>query len=309
VAALLSLFGGAGLGQLYNGRGRRAAVFWLGSPILYCLGAGLTVRLPVRFLSLAPLLLPLGWGLAALIDAWRDAGRPGRGVPRPWFSHGAVCAGLALLNVFVWGPAWVGATRMTWVRAYRIPTGGMEPTVLIGDHLLADMSMYGLRNPFSGSILSRRREPARGEIIVFLDPKDRRREFLKRVIALPGETVEVRNKRVLVDGMPLSEPYVRFIEEDSGDEGDPSSPRDNWGPQLVPPGHLFVLGDNRDNSRDSRYWGFVPSDDVRGMARVVYYSTPPSRESFRSQNGSDWVRKTLSAVLLVRWRRLGMVLS
>ncbi len=214
-----------------------------------------------------------------------------------------------MLNVFVWVPAWVGATRMTWVRAYKIPSGGMEPTVQIGDHILADMSAYGLRNPLSGSILSRRREPSRGEIIVFLYPEDRSREFLKRVIALPGETVEVRNRQVLVDGKPLSEPYVRFIEEDPKDGGDPRSPRDNWGPQLVPPDHFFVLGDNRDNSKDSRYWGFVPRGDVRGVARVVYYSAMPPRESFRPRTGSDWVRETVLAVLLVRWRRLGMVLS
>jgi hypothetical protein len=188
LSLLFSLFGGPGIGQLYNGRWPKAALFCLASPPLYCLGVGLTVRLPVRFVNLIPLALPLGWGFAVAVDAVRDASRPRVVGPRPWYSHGAFCTGLALLNVFVFGPAWVGATRLTWARAYTIPTGTMEPTVLAGDHLFADTSAYGFRNPLSGAMLWRRREPTRGELIVFAFPEDRTRDFLKRVIGLPGET-------------------------------------------------------------------------------------------------------------------------
>jgi signal peptidase I len=176
------------------------------------------------------------------------------------------------------------------VEAYSIPAGSMEPTILIGDHLFVDKFAYALRSPLSGAALVHRRDPVRGELIVFLYPDDRSRSFLKRVVGLPGETVEVRGPDVLVDGRRLEEPYAnRWREPDATDD---------WGPAVVPARHLFVLGDARDNSRDSRHHGFVPMEDVLGEAALVYLSISHARGE----------APTLLAPQNIRWSRIGRVL-
>jgi signal peptidase I len=143
--------------------------------------------------------------------------------------------------------------------------------------------------------------------VVFKYPEEPTRDFIKRVIGLPGETVEIREKVVYIDGKPLDEPYVHFLEPPLH-PGDPEfglrieGRGDNWGPRVVPPGMLFVLGDNRDNSKDSRYWDYLPIDQVKGRALMVYWSYEASREEYR-RTGMDWVRDTLAAFGKTRWRR------
>ena len=164
----------------------------------------------------------------------------------------------------------------TWVvQAFKIPTGSMENNLLVGDHLLVNKFVFG---PSLGS-LERAVLPmtsvARGDVVVFKYPEDPERDFIKRVIGLPGETLEVRRKVVYIDGQPLDEPYVHYLQP-------PSSPtaheftsydvREAFGPVTVPAGHYFVMGDNRDNSQDSRYWSFLPASYVKGRALVVYWS-------------------------------------
>ncbi len=157
----------------------------------------------------------------------------------------------------------------TWaVQAFKIPTGSMEPTLLRGDHLLANAAAYGYRLPFQATPSLWRRSPARGEIAVFRFPPNPTQHFVHRVIGLPGETVEIRDRTVHVDGQPLDEPYAAFIDD---------AERADWGPEVVPPGQYWMLGDNRDNSRDSRYWGFLPESEFIGRIGVVYYSIEPSR--------------------------------
>ena len=162
----------------------------------------------------------------------------------------------------------------------------MERTLLVGDSFLADVT------PFT---------PRRGDVITFLFPEDRTRVFIKRVVGLPGETVEVRGRAVLVNGRPLDEPYARFI--DALDEEDDPPGRRGWGPHTVPAGHLFVLGDNRDNSRDSRFWGFLPTDQVKGRALIVYWSYEASRDEYHRTGYGEWVKDTLSAFTRTRWDR------
>jgi signal peptidase I len=147
----------------------------------------------------------------------------------------------------------------------------MEPTLLIGDHLLSDRMAYGYRLPLLDRPLSAPRLPTRGDVVIFLFPEDRTRMFIKRVVGLPGETVELRDRVVSIDGRPLDEPYVKYLQPPR-EPDEPPRPTDDWGPETVPPSHLFVLGDNRDNSKDSRYWGFVPVEDLRGKAKLVYLS-------------------------------------
>ena len=165
------------------------------------------------------------------------------------------------------------------VQAFKIPTGSMENNLLIGDHLLVNKFIVGP----APSSLERTLLPIgsidRGDIVVFKYPEDPERDFIKRVIGLPGETVELREKRVFVDGKALEEPYVHFLEP-PGNEGGfhevtSSDVRERYGPVTVPANQYFVMGDNRDNSQDSRYWGFLRREYIKGKALIIYWSYAP----------------------------------
>jgi signal peptidase I len=194
------------------------------------------------------------------------------------------------------------------VQAFKIPTGSMETNLLIGDHLLVNKMVY---SPSLGSweaALLGKKPIRRGHVIVFKFPEDPNRDFIKRVIGLPGETVEVRDKQVFVDGKALQEGYTHFLEAPLRRD-DPEyalradNVRDNWGPRQVPPGQLFVMGDNRDNSRDSRSWGFLPEDQVKGRALLVYWSYEATREEYHRTGVLNWIRDTLAAFGKTRWDR------
>jgi signal peptidase I len=167
------------------------------------------------------------------------------------------------------------------VQAFKIPTGSMEPNLLIGDHLLVNKFVFGpLLSGLERTILPMK-DIARRDVIVFKYPEEPERDFIKRVIGLPGDQIEVRRKRVLVNGQPLDEPYVYYMDappplplEMAADDpqGAGGDPRESYGPVTVPPNHFFVMGDNRDNSQDSRYWGFLPRHYVKGRALVIYWS-------------------------------------
>lgn len=156
------------------------------------------------------------------------------------------------------------------VQAYKIPSGSMVPTLLIGDYLLVNKLAYGIKNPFTDDFFYLWRLPERKEIVVFTYPIDKKLDFIKRVIGLPGDTVEIINKKVYVNGKLLEEPYVQLDSNDTYPKN--LSPRDNFGPIVVPPGYIFVLGDNRDHSYDSRFWGFVPIKFLKGKALIIYFS-------------------------------------
>jgi signal peptidase I len=162
------------------------------------------------------------------------------------------------------------------VQAFKIPTGSMENNLLIGDHLLVNKFVFAPTASRLEQALLPIDPIRRGDILVFKYPEEPDRDFIKRVIALPGETIELRNKKVHINGTPLEEPYVHFLfppdETGSGaGEGD-FDVRRNYGPVTVPADHYFMMGDNRDNSQDSRYWGFMPKDYVKGKALFVYFS-------------------------------------
>lgn len=197
----------------------------------------------------------------------------------------------------------------TWIfQAFKIPTGSMETNLLIGDHLLVNKLVYSPSSgPLEDTLLAKKRV-GRGHVVVFKYPEDPSRDFIKRVVGLPGETIEIRDKTVLVDGRPLAEPYARFLEPPLR-RSDPDyalrveGQRDNWGPRRVPDDSLFVLGDNRDNSRDSRFWGFLPLHQVKGRALVVYWSYEASRDEYHRTGWRDWFRDTLAAFGKTRWSR------
>ncbi len=194
------------------------------------------------------------------------------------------------------------------IQAFKIPTGSMESNLLIGDHLLVNKLVYSpSASPLEDRLLGKR-PIERGHVVVFKFPDDANRDFIKRVIGLPGETVEIRNKKVHIDGEPLDEPYVQFLDPPRSPD-DPEyglrseGVRDNWGPRVVPEGHLLVLGDNRDNSRDSRFWGFLARDQVKGRALIVYWSYDADREEYNRTSFIDWIKDTARALGKTRWSR------
>jgi len=160
--------------------------------------------------------------------------------------------------------------RTFFVQAYKIPSGSMIPTLLVGDYLLVNKLSFGVRNPIKDGFLYQWSLPKHQEIVVFTYPEDKKLDFIKRVIGLPGDTVEIINKKVFVNGKPLQEPYVQFTDKEIYPKE--ISPRDNFGPVVVPRDAIFVLGDNRDQSYDSRFWGFVPLQSLKGKALIIYFS-------------------------------------
>lgn len=200
----------------------------------------------------------------------------------------------------------------TWVvQAFKIPTGSMENNLLIGDHLLVNKFVFGL-TPFAiGRALLPVRPIRRDDIIVFKFPVQPDRDFIKRVIGLPGETVELRHKHVYIDGKPIDEPYVHFLTPPSPEDQEVTAAdvRESYGPVTVPDDQYFVMGDNRDNSEDSRYWGFVPRSYVKGKALVIYWSYESGREDYEDEGLATSVKRLGSVVVhfftRTRWERLG----
>ncbi len=200
--------------------------------------------------------------------------------------------------------------RTAVVEAFKIPTSSMEGTLLAGDFLLVNKAVFGAEIPGLRMTLPAMAEPTRGEVIVFNPPHEPSKHYVKRLIGLPGDTLAMRDKRLLLNGVEVREPYahhsdlngdavhpgmqwqVRFLAQ-SVRPGRYRPSRDNWGPLVVPEGGFFVLGDNRDNSEDSRYWGFVERESIRGRPWIVYYSSEMDEEG-RFQ----FLRE-------VRWTRIG----
>lgn len=155
------------------------------------------------------------------------------------------------------------------VQAFRIPTGSMESTMLIGDHLLVNKIIYGIKIPFTYTRLVSWGKIHRQEIIVFTFPEDPSKDFIKRCIGLPGDVIEIKDKVVYVNGNKTEEPYV--LHKDNNILPASVDKRDNFGPFKVPEKSYFMMGDNRDNSNDSRYWGIVAEKYIIGKALLTYY--------------------------------------
>lgn len=160
------------------------------------------------------------------------------------------------------------------VQAYKIPSGSMIPTLLVGDYILVNRLAYGLRIPYYKYIF-KWGEIKRGDVIVFVFPEDPSKDFIKRVIALPSETIEIRKKKIYIDGKEIEDKWGFFSDDYFG------PPRDDFGPFKVPPGHVFVMGDNRDESNDSRFWGPVNIQNIKGKAFVIYFSWDSNEKSVR----------------------------
>ncbi len=160
------------------------------------------------------------------------------------------------------------------VQAFKIPSPSMVPTLLVGDHILVNKFIYGYAFPFLDHRVLVFEKPHRGDVIVFKYPKNPKLDFIKRCVAVGGDTVEVRNKKLFINGKKVPDEHARYFE---GSLSGFMEGRDNFGPVTVPEGKLFMMGDNRDNSNDSRFWGFVPMKNVRGKAFMIYWSWDKSR--------------------------------
>ena len=161
--------------------------------------------------------------------------------------------------------------RTSIVQAYKIPSGSMIPTLLIGDHLLANKFIYGPQIPFINKRLFDLAKPRRGDIVIFPSPEDPGKDLIKRVVAVEGDMIEERDKQIFINGKPTDELYAQHTDTSLLD------PRDNFRPYLVPMGKLFVMGDNRDQSYDSRFWGCVDTKDIKGKAFILYWSWDSER--------------------------------
>jgi len=175
------------------------------------------------------------------------------------------------VEAIAWAVVITLVLRTFVIQAFRIPSESMADTLLVGDFLFVNKLEYGPKIPFTHLRLPGLRAPSRGDVIVFQWPEDPSKDFIKRCIATGGQTLEVKHKEVFVDGEKLSEPYAKHDSWSEDPEG--YTPRDNYAPPTVAPGELFMMGDNRDNSNDSRFWGTVPMDYVKGRALFIYFST------------------------------------
>ena len=168
------------------------------------------------------------------------------------------------------------------VQAFKIPSGSMENTLAIGDHILVNKFIYGSKIPFTKTKILKIRDPRQGDVIVFEYPEDPSKDFIKRVIGTPGDTVEVKDKHVYVNGKLYANPHEVHKEADTIPKE--MNPRDFMAPVKVPAGDYFVMGDNRDRSYDSRFWGFVSRDKIKGLAFIKYWSW--DKEKMRPRLGS-----------------------
>jgi signal peptidase I len=179
------------------------------------------------------------------------------------------------LEAALWALVLTAFLRAFVIQAFRIPSESMKNTLLVGDFLFVNKFEYGPKIPFTHTRLPGLHAPHRGDVIVFQFPQDPTKDFIKRCIATGGQTIEVKNKVVYVNGQALREPYA--IHSDPTLRPSGFDPRDNFGPFTVPPGQMFMMGDNRDNSNDSRYWGPLPMDLVKGRAMFLYWSWDADR--------------------------------
>jgi len=190
-----------------------------------------------------------------------------------------------LLSLFV---------RTFLFEAFKIPTPSMETSLMVGDHIIVDKFSLGPRFDFEGGLVPLR-DIRRGDVIVFKFEREAEKDYVKRVVGLPGDVVKVEDKRVFLNGEAIDEPYTQHIDQEIIPE------RDQLPAVKVPPGHYFVMGDNRDNSADSREWGFVPRDQIAGRALFVYWSLDATPSPDGAVTASSGVTSLLSKT---RWDRI-----
>ncbi len=257
-----------GLGQFYNGQAAKGILFFFSFWVIGALSLLAMIWLPFPPYNIAiPVLILMSAYLFIMTDGIITTRKLGDTYQpkdhNKWHTYLIVIA----IAVFGVQPVLWYATRSTLVQAYQVTVKSMLPILMRGDYILVEMFTYYFKNP------------ERGDVIVFKFPPDEERDFIKRVIGLQGETIELRNNQVFVDGSPLREPYAIHLKNQFS--SDIHSPQNNFGPLTVPEQHLFVLGDNLDHSYDSRHFGFLARSKIKGKARTIYWSWDPDIKQAR----------------------------
>ncbi|HKA33863.1 MAG TPA: signal peptidase I [Candidatus Binatia bacterium] len=264
--ALLLTFLAPGLGQIYSGGLKKGLLFYGLFWAFHVISFFLVLTIPRAPLNIVT---PIALWLAMFLYIARDAviiAKKNRVDYRlkafnRWYVYLMfIFVGTLIINPII---------KYTLVHAYHMSAGSMESTLEIGDYILANKLSYGIRDPRTRDCLAFCASPKRGDVIVFIFPEDRTKDFVKRVVGVAGDTVEIRNRKLYIDEKAVEEPYAQFSAE-SADQKLPLV--DDYGPQRVPENRVFVLGDLRDKSYDSRFWGFVDVADVKGKAVVIYWS-------------------------------------
>ena len=206
--------------------------------------------------------------------------------------------------------------RAFLVQAFSIPSGSMQPTLLIGDYLLVNKFSYGVRNPLTNKVWISTGTPQRGDVVVFIFPQDPSKDYIKRVVGLPGDRIQITNKKVMINGKLFKTPEAVYDDPliIPPPQGPTESARDNLGPVVVPANSYFVMGDNRDHSYDSRFWGFVPMDAFRGKAFIIYFSWQGTSGEPFFQALAGGVKGLVTHLswnsndFRVRWDRIGRII-
>ncbi len=243
------------LGYTYAGRPLRGVVAYFLVVLLGGCALVLATRATEQWLALSLLGLLCALPLAFAVDTYVVAKRANPYRLRPfnrWYAY----LGIVLVLSFADLPA--GPLIKSLVRANRFPSGSMMPTLLAGDHIMSDMLVY------------RTRTPDRLDIVLFDYPEDPSKQFVKRIVGIPGDTIEIRERQVYINDSPLAEPYVQYVATATKRRN--ANQRDNFAPLTLADGQYFVLGDNRDRSHDSRYWGTVPEENIKGRVGIIYWS-------------------------------------
>jgi signal peptidase I len=280
ISLLLSLIA-PGLGQIYNGQLKKGILlYFVGLLILFTFSiVGLYFYGLIIFL-----LVGICWFIFVLADSFITAIKIKRIKLNNYNKWYIYLIFILLIHIIGLG----SKNFLLTVKAYSIPSGAMQQTLLIGDYLLVNKCSYGIRNPLTNKVWIPIGSPQRGDVVVFIFPQDPTKDYIKRVIGLPGDRIQITNKQVFINGKLYKTPQAVY--EDPAIIPAPQRPtdpgRDNLGPVIVPANSYFVLGDNRDRSYDSRFWGFVPMANFRGKALYIYLS--------RDQKNSR-----------IRWERIG----
>jgi signal peptidase I len=279
LAGLLT-FLSLGLGHIYSGNARKGVILYFSQAIIVAISLILLlVKLNIFTLVIA-LFIGLAYLIYCLIDSITLANANRIQYKPKKYNKWYIYLAIYIFTIFVTQPILLHQIKENIIQAYKIPSGGMIPSIIIGDHVFVNKFIY------------KKYALERGDIIVFKYPKDTSIEYVKRMIARQGDIVEIKNKKLFINNVEQSENYIFHTGKQIQDAR--YSDRDNFGPITVPDNSYFVLGDNRDNSSDSRFWGFVSNENLIGKVTGVYWSWDLQYPLFSKERWQS-----------IRWRRIG----
>jgi signal peptidase I len=333
VAAFLTILFSIGLGHIYSGRLKRGLILFAIGQLLFLASAiSLTVIPPSAYYMAFLIGINFAYFVFCIFDAVAAARRGRKDYRLVSYNRWYVYVGFIVLAGLVDGFLIPGYISANYVQAFKMPTGSMEPTLLIGDRLLVNKRTY------------REGEPRRGDLIIFKYPEDPEVSYIKRLIGLPGEKIEIKERTVYINDSPIEEDYTQYINPGSlfdrygpayipkkGDaieflesgtkvngtvmygevvQSDQDKTASYTGPHVVSQNQYFAMGDNRDNSKDSRYWGTVPRDHLLGRVLIIYWSLETPRGEYLYQKPVDRLKRSINLLLQLRgktrWDRIFM---